>query len=620
MRLLRGEDPSDCRPSDLELNSMVVTTGEVLKDQESDPTYSTQRLYRNVDLEIFYFNNTADSTQNCDRVGPQLEPGPFGDDYHQVIATTVEWAVPATDDAGVWRVVVVYNDGSVDGEGRGRWTPVELADDGGTWRGSVEVTGSSRLTYMIQAVDRRGNVTWLEYTTTELPASGVPLGLPDPVDVDILLGTADLGLTVSDAPDPVQTESPLVYTLTVTNHGPDAASSLVVSDVLPGDVSYVISGGEGWSCGADAGVVTCGRGFLDAAESAPPITILVDSPALTGTIVNLASVGAFQIDPNAANDTASEATEVVVLADLTIGHDDAQSSAVPGETITYSITVTNNGPAEVNSVWVIEDLPPEILDPVWTPAVGTYDPATGRWDSVDLAAGESATLTLTGTIDPAATGQLESGSTVEPPAGVADPDSSNDSDADLNDLTLVADLAVTKDDGQTIAVPGETISYLITVTNAGPSSVTSVSLIDDLPAALFDPLFTPSTGDYDSATGAWTGLDLAPGSSVTLTLDCTIDPQATGELTNVASVAPPAGVTDPDTGDNTDADTDLLETGEQALTVTTIGLGTVTSDDSAIDCGIECDHIYPFNSAVTLRALAAPSWIFDSWGGDCSGG
>ena len=48
-----------------------------LKDQITDPTYSIQRIYRDVDLEIFYYNNLADSSQNCDREGPELEPGPM---------------------------------------------------------------------------------------------------------------------------------------------------------------------------------------------------------------------------------------------------------------------------------------------------------------------------------------------------------------------------------------------------------------------------------------------------------------------------------------------------------------------------------------------------------------
>ncbi len=112
--------------------------------------------------------------------------------------------MPASDPAGVWRVVVVVNDNSVDALGRGRWTPVELSDDGsGTWRGSFTAAGAGIVTYMIQAVDNRGNVSWLDFTvaapaplapararavsaaatSTGLPSSGVPLKIPLPVDV-----------------------------------------------------------------------------------------------------------------------------------------------------------------------------------------------------------------------------------------------------------------------------------------------------------------------------------------------------------------------------------------------------------------------------------------------------
>jgi len=97
----------------------------------------------------------------------------------------VEWAVPVSDEAGIWRVVVVYTDNSVDSLGRGAWVPLELADDGsGTWRGSLAFTDASLVTYVVQAVDNRGNVSWLEYESTKaLPASGIPLGIALPVDV-----------------------------------------------------------------------------------------------------------------------------------------------------------------------------------------------------------------------------------------------------------------------------------------------------------------------------------------------------------------------------------------------------------------------------------------------------
>ena len=51
--------------------------------------------------------------------------------------------------------------------------------------GSLSVSGASTLTYVIQAVDERGNLTWLDYVSSQLPASGVPLGVPQTVDVPV---------------------------------------------------------------------------------------------------------------------------------------------------------------------------------------------------------------------------------------------------------------------------------------------------------------------------------------------------------------------------------------------------------------------------------------------------
>jgi hypothetical protein len=185
-RVVPGADPETCRPSDLELNSLVVGAGEAAKPEPSDLVYSIERRYRNIDLEALYFNNTSAAAQNCDRQGPDLAAGPFGGNYHQVSGSTVTWAVPATDASGVWRVLVVSNDNSVDVNGRGTWTPLDLVDDGtGTFRGS-RVVSSERVTYVIQAVDNRGNVTWLDYVTASLPSSGVPLGVPRAVDAAVV--------------------------------------------------------------------------------------------------------------------------------------------------------------------------------------------------------------------------------------------------------------------------------------------------------------------------------------------------------------------------------------------------------------------------------------------------
>jgi len=192
-RVAGGEDPDECRPSDLELNGLVLGAGEAVKADAADLYYTAERLYRGIDLEVFYYNNTAEPSNNCDRNGPLLGDGPFAGKYHQTDGDTLWWEIPASDDAGVWRVVVVTTDNTVDYQDIGYWIPIELEDEDGdnSWTGSMDVGGIDRLTYVVQAVDNRGNVTWLDFVSTQPPASGVDPGLPLPVDVESPIIFAD---------------------------------------------------------------------------------------------------------------------------------------------------------------------------------------------------------------------------------------------------------------------------------------------------------------------------------------------------------------------------------------------------------------------------------------------
>src|SRR6185295_12870707 len=141
---------------------------------------------------------------------------------------------------------------------------------------------------------------------------------------------------------------------------------------------------------------------------------------------------------------------------------------------------------------------------------------------------------------------------VLPPSGTSDPNMPNNSASDTDTLTPQADLAVAVSDGKTIVVPGSSDTYTITVTNNGPSTVSSLTLTDTIPAALLNATFgSPSVGSYDPGSGLWSGLSLASGQKVTITLTGTIDPNAAGTLANTVTVAPPAGTTDPTPANNT---------------------------------------------------------------------
>ena len=209
-----------------------------------------------------------------------------------------------------------------------------------------------------------------------------------------------------------------------------------------------------------------------------------------------------------------------------------------------------------------------------------------RWSGLNLASGQSAFTTWTYSIDPNATGPITLTFTVSAPAGTTDPTPINDSFTDSDTVTPQSDLAVAIDDGTTIVVPGTSNTYTITVTNNGPSTVSSLTLTDSIPAALLNPNFTPSAGAYISTqvgpntyTGVWSGLSLASGQSVTLTLTGTIDPNATGLLTNIVTVAPPAGTTDTNSANDTATDTDTIPV---ATTLATTASPNVTLSNSSV--------------------------------------
>jgi uncharacterized repeat protein (TIGR01451 family) len=125
-----------------------------------------------------------------------------------------------------------------------------------------------------------------------------------------------------------------------------------------------------------------------------------------------------------------------------------------------------------------------------------------------------------------------------------------------------ADLAITKDDGQTQYTPGGTVNYNIVVSNDGSSTVTGASISDPLPAGINTATWTCGNATGGAACGAASGTgaisstaDLPPDSSVTYTLSMTVPIGYSGNLTNTASVTAPAGVSDSDPTNNAASDT-----------------------------------------------------------------
>lgn len=254
-------------------------------------------------------------------------------------------------------------------------------------------------------------------------------------------------------------------------------------------------------------------------------------------------------------------------ADLSITKTDGVATAVPGGSVTYTITAANVGPDGVTDATVADTFP-ATLTCTWT-CVGTGGgtcTASGSGninDTVSLLSGDSVTYTATCTISASATGSLSNTATVS--ATATDPSPANNSASDTDTLTPQADLDVTKDDGLTLVDTGQPVTYTIVVSNVGPSDALGATVADTFPAILSGCTWTCGGAGGGSCTAVGSGnindsVDLPAGGSVTYTATCTIALSATGTLSNTATVAAPGGVADPTPANNSATDLTTLNT------------------------------------------------------------
>ena len=175
---------------------------------------------------------------------------------------------------------------------------------------------------------------------------------------------ADLSISKTGLPNPVVAGTNLTYTITVNNAGPSTATGVVVKDTIPGQVSVLsVSPGTG-SC--TAGIpgnplqpLTCTLGNLAPAGVVTiNVVVAVSSSVPNGTVLNNnATVGSAVNDPNNSNNSATAAVTVQARADLAITKTSDKSVYKPSSVITYTVSVTNNGPSDALAVIVTDNLP-----------------------------------------------------------------------------------------------------------------------------------------------------------------------------------------------------------------------------------------------------------------------
>ncbi|HXA18283.1 MAG TPA: DUF11 domain-containing protein [Thermoanaerobaculia bacterium] len=370
--------------------------------------------------------------------------------------------------------------------------------------------------------------------------------------------TASASIQVSvTQPQPVAAGTNFDYVIQVNNEGPDDAANPSLSFPLPAGIAFQSeSVPPGWSCNAIApgtvgATVTCTAATLPPGSDAFTITAS-SPPTASGTFSTTATVSSTTPDPDSNDNTFAVDVIIQPSSDFGMALSASPNPVNAGTNLTWTMTVTNNGPSTGINASADLPLPPPTTfvsvagPPGWscaTPSVGANGSVTCSLTST-INSGASATFTVVSQVP----SSLAAGTTLSATATVSSPDDSiaaNDSATASVQSAVVFDLGITKARTPGLVLPGSSQQYTIIVTNSGPSDAAGVTMNDVLPAPLrFASLVSPGGWSCTAPTPGTNGTitcsipSLAASVVATFTVNVVVDPATTAgtAINNTATV------------------------------------------------------------------------------------
>jgi uncharacterized repeat protein (TIGR01451 family) len=322
-----------------------------------------------------------------------------------------------------------------------------------------------------------------------------------------------------------QPNNTIEYLITVSNLGPNNATGLALTDYLPSGVSYVSSSAsQGSYDGRSNGTKIRTIGSLNNGASATLTIVATVDTGATGTITNVGMITATgQPDPN-ENNNISSAYITINGTDLGISKSVDKPTPNVGDTVVYTITVTNYGPNPATNVQVTDLLPPELTF-VSSDAGVNYNSSTGVWTVGTVpytgnATNDVAVMKITAIVK-----SYDSNLQIKNTARItavtqADPNTGNN--IALNTLTVQgSDVAISINVNNAAPVIADTVIFTVKATNIGLNAVTGLEVEDILPTGLQYISHTLAQGTYSA--GLWVVGSLPPGAAATIQITATVN-------------------------------------------------------------------------------------------------
>ncbi len=338
---------------------------------------------------------------------------------------------------------------------------------------------------------------------------------------------ADLVVTYTAAPQEAVAGEVATYDVRVVNAGPSWATDVALELPLPPGATVVALDASQGSCAEDGtGKVLCALGTLEV-DAAVDVRLQVRTPEGYEEGIYRAKTWAHEPDPEPDTNTAEVRTLIRWQADVQVSQSVEPQLVAPGGQVTFTLRITNQGPAPAQDVTLTNLLPLDsslVSVNVTQGECRTTDPQRLVCD-LGLLLPQAETVVTVQVSAPSTPGEMSN--QVEVQAWTADPNPENNRSEISVPVVQGADLQGAWQAPQTFT-PGEQVSYVFQVTNAGPETAQDVVLEHPLPQGLTG--FSASSGAclLDAGTVRCTLGELVPGASVQIRFTGTMQPDVRG--------------------------------------------------------------------------------------------
>ncbi len=389
---------------------------------------------------------------------------------------------------------------------------------------TLTLTGTINSTIASQTITNTANLTNTDqYDPTPNNTASASINIPE----------ADIDITKTANKNIANIGEDVIFTIIITNKGPDTATGLIFIDKLPVGLKFNSAIADKYiSLNQSGNYILWNLGSLDNAQTATlRVNTTIIEPGILNNIVRKISEDQYDPDIDFAN-----ATVYAPQADISITKTVNKAIANVGENVTFTVTARNNGPDNATNIQIQDLMPTGFSNIQITPSTGTYNNNNGIWTIPQLNNGENATLTLSGILTSNITSQVLMNTANKTYQDQFDPNPNNDNSS-ASIYVLVADIHITKTVDKNRPNVGDIVTFTVTVINDGPDKATNIQIQDLMPTGFNNITITPSTGTYNNNNGIWTIPQLNNGENATLTLTGTINSTiASQTITNTANL------------------------------------------------------------------------------------